>query len=264
MVKTSRSELEHIVSKVVAEVKFDREKVENVKRELLKYGVMRGKTQKIFNGEIGLEELDDRTLCLLIVELHNSTKLNIINPYQSYSVEEIEGYKKMKESTDEHSVGHIMFTNVVQHGENDYEAIENVKNLIKLYNESVLEYNYDITRNYKFSPDITGKLKRVLDVNMKDVKDTAHKILNNQYDISKIVINISDDASVSYDSESKKLSVTGGKTYIISGIYDLNALVYALEQNPDFSKNVQLEIKHYSKEQITKYYYQLKIKGGVR
>jgi hypothetical protein len=266
MIKTSRKALEITLAKVIKEIKFDRNKVESIKEAMFKHGLMRGKMQRIINGEIGMEILDDATFCLLTMTLYNETNIMAINPYRLFSPEEIEDAKRLKNAQFvENKLFPVVFQNVIQIDEKNYVLLENVKTLIKLYNSNVLDYNYDITRNYKFVRNITGKLTKTLDVNMREVREMAEKIINNQQPVNKIVINVLDEktSNINYITESRKLLIINGQIDIVNGIHTLNALAYIIEHNPDFDTKVELEIKHYTLHEIKHYYNQLKLKGGV-
>jgi hypothetical protein len=265
MTKVSKAEFEETLGKVLQEIKFDRHKVESVKEEMFKHGVMRGKVQRIINGTVGLDKLDNEVFCLLTIAVHHVTQLMIINPYGFFSKEEIEKAKSRIKSKDVEVVEYpIVFKNVMQSNDNDYVLLENVKTLIKLYNANLLNYNYEVTKNYKFEKNVVGKMVKTIDINMREVKTIAKDIMANKAIVGPIVVNILRDSSnIAYSPQHRTLTVSNGKIDIINGIHYLNALAYVVERQNDFNMKVELEIKNYNLNEIKRLYNILKLQGSV-
>lgn len=263
----SQKELKLTLNEALESYKHNKHVVENVKLLMQDYGVFRGETQKIFTGKTTFEEMNKRMLILITDSLHRSTNIYNLNPYGYFSDKEIKDAKNQEIviETEKHEFP-ITIHNAIKKAENTFIAFVKAKQLVGLYNSNLLGYNYRISKQYKMV-NKNGKSVQAIDINTKEVKDIAQKILDNTYNMNPIILNVLVNSGVSNKSEieysNETLTINESTVEIISGLHDLSALAYILEDKKDIELKVELMITHYNSEEVITLFNQLNIKGGV-
>jgi hypothetical protein len=269
---TNTDELIKMLVKTTHDYKSNRTVVENVKSSMFKnYGILRGETQRIFNGELSFEKMDKNNLIRFTIELYNEIGLNKLSPYQYFSDKEIETAKKEEALKEEVEKFPIKIVNTIQIDESTYVAFVDARILVKLYNSNLLDYNYNINKKYKLISNVEGKIIQALDINSLKVKEIADKIANGTYRIDKVVLNILVGSSldreagkeVTYHKEDRILLIHQAQVDIVDGLHDISALMVALNNNSALEIKVEVEIKHLELSKIKAYFNKLNIKGGV-
>ncbi len=264
----TRKDLHVELKAQLQELKHNKQILEGVKNGLLQYGILRGETQRIFMEDIELESLDARTLILLTQELYAKSNVFNLNPYGFFTEKEIKAARSDKSSSisQENESFPITIHNAIKKDERTFISFVQAKKLVSLYNSNLLEYNYSINKQYKFVKNIKGNLVKSIDINMKEVKEIAERISHNQYTIDKIILNV----MVGSGSEGKEiefkddtLTIFQSQVDIITGLHDLSALAYVVEENPSIELKVEVEIKHYNLTDIKHFFNILKVRGGV-
>ena len=243
--------------------------VENMKERLLDQGVSRGEVQKIFNGQTNLEETNLKTVILFVKSLYEVTdgdyyKLYLENYLSKKEINEIINSKEMRFSNGEKK-SPLVFKNVEFDGDS-YTLKLSARDIVELYNSKFLKVNFEIGKRYKFSSDKSGKATKVIDVNFKKVKNAQKLLSIGEYKINTIILNVLKGTCKNEDEMLYKDNVLTVKTQwmdIISGLTDIIALSYVLEDNPDLNIDVNVEIKKYNLNDIKKYFNKISLKGGI-
>jgi hypothetical protein len=264
----SQIELKKVLNETLETYKHNKNVLENVKTLMQNFGIFRGETQKIFTGKTLFEDMNKRILILITDSLHRSTNVHNLNPYGYFSDKEIKEAKAQEIVIEtETSEFPITIHNAIKKAEDTFIAFVKAKDIVALYNSNLLGYNYRISNQYKMVQK-NGKLIQTIDINTKDVKDIAQKILNNVYNMNTIILNVLVNSSFStgkneIEYSNDTLTINESTVEIISGLHDLSALAYILEDNKNIELKVELMVKHYNSEQMINFYNELNIKGGV-
>lgn len=261
----SMKELYVVLGEKLEMYKHNKVVLEDVKLLMQEYGIFRGETQKIFTNKVTLDSLDRRVLILLVDSLHRFTSEHGLNPYGYFTEKEIKDAKN-QEIIINNEASHfpVKIHNVIKKEENKFVAFINAKELVRLYNLNLLGYNYNITKQYKMVLK-NGTFVKTVDINSKDVKDIAQKILRNVYDMKPIVLNVvlGSGKGKELTFENNELKIHKSNIEIISGLHDVSALANILEEDSDLEIKVELEILHYNESDALNYYNKLSLKGGV-
>lgn len=260
------------MEKTISEVRHNKHLVENVKSAMLDhYGVLRGQTQKIFNGDIPFEKLEKNLLIRFVIELFAATKVHNLSPYNYFTDKDISNAKKEDALKEDFEKFPIKINNVTQVDDQTYIAFINARDIVKLYNNNLLEYNYNINKRYKLVKGRDGKLIQSIDINVKEVKEIAEKILSGRYAFDKLILNVMLGSSIEkpegqeieYIKEDKELLIHQAQLDIVDGLHDISALMHVFNDNPEIELKIEVEIKHLDLQNIKAYFNKLNLKGGV-
>lgn len=248
------------------ELKHNKTILESTKSNLLQYMILRGETQRIFMGETDVKDLERRTLILLSDELWRATNHPGLSPYGYFSDKDIDFARTQKVPVAKTSQSFpITLHNVIRKDENTFIAFVSAKDIVSLYNSNLFEYNYNVSGHYKLVRSRKGKLNQAIDLNMREVKEIADKIIHNNYNMNKIILNVlvGSGADKEIEFANNVLTIFDSQVGIVSGLHDLSALAYVVEENPQTELKVEIEIKHYNLSDIKDFFNKINVKGGV-
>lgn len=259
------------MNEIISIEKHHREIIETVKEIVVEQDITRGEVQRVLNGIVNLEELDKKTLFILADGLHKATD----KIYPDFSLERY--FKKsqinkvlendFREPLIQTIDFPLRFENVTLK-EDTYYFKSSVAELANLYNALLLQYNYKIHKRYKFKPNKVGQMVQVLDVDLREAKEICADILNKEYNVDTVVLNVlkgsgNEEKEIEYDEHTQTMVIKHSRIDIINGLMNIIAMTYVIDENPDFELDIDVEIKNCDLDTIKKYFQKLNLKGRV-
>ncbi|ARF70720.1 hypothetical protein B7C51_24925 (plasmid) [Paenibacillus larvae subsp. pulvifaciens] len=271
-----KQEYVNLLRKILDDIKHNNNQKENLKKKLYEnYGVFRGETQQIINGDIPLKK---EMIIRIGMELYFITKIKEINPKGAFSEKEIE--KAVSTSLNEDEILQkdlsienfekeefpLVFRRVIKESENKYIVFEYAYRIAELYKRDLLKYNLDITKKYKYVQNKKGILSQSIDINFNLVSEIAESILNSTYDFKPVVLNVlkkPNENFIHYNEDELTLRIDESRIDILNGFHTILAIERALDLNHNIKVKIELEINYLELEEAKIYYNKLLLKGGV-
>lgn len=260
---TDRKTLEKNLKITINNYKHDRNVIDVVQDELNEYGLLEGETQKIFIGRISLEQMNKNLLALFTKGLYAATNENLVNPKDYFTPEEIK--KAITESSFTPARNNesfpVIIDNVIELTPQDYLTKINMHDVVKLYNNGLIDYDFRSQRNAKII-NKNGVSYQTPNINKNSVEQIKNKILSGTYYADPITLNMilgsnGDGDELTYDVKNNKLYLNGGNLHILDGFHRLNAFVLAVLENPDIKLEIPVIIKNYDIESAAEYFGQI-------
>jgi hypothetical protein len=267
-----KEDLAKLLTLKINEIKHNKTVVESIKMSMLeKYGVLRGETQRIFKGEVPIHKLEKNNLIRFVIELYTYLGSHSLNPNTYFTEKEILTAKIQESLKEDIEKFPITILNVIKHDDNTYVALVNARDIVRLYNSNLLEYNYNINKQYKLVKNVEGKMVQTIDIDSKKVKEIADKIVEGKYALGKMILNVLIGSSLNRESgqeleyckDARSLIIHQAQVDIVDGLHDISALMVALNESPELELKVEVEVKHLDLDNIRKYFNKLNLKGGV-
>jgi hypothetical protein len=258
-----RKELEQHLDNTIKNHKHERDVVNSVKDGLSEYGLLEGETQKIFMGVIPIERLDKNLLTLFSSEIYEITKEPSINPINYFTPDEIK--KAIVESSytpvKEDKSFPIVIDDVIEISPQDYIAKIKMSDIVKLYNNGLIDYDFRAQRNARIIKKGIASY-RIPNLDKSSVRQIRDKILNGTYFPDLITLNLilgsnDDGDELSYNPEKKKLYIKGGSMHILDGFHRLNGFVGAMLEDKNIELDIPVMIKNYDIDSAAKFYGQI-------
>lgn len=250
-----RKELEKNLLEPMNEIKKNKEQLDRIKKNLMKYSVREGITQRIFiHPEEELNKLDLRLLCLLTEEVYKESKDQRVKVTDYFTDVEIRSSRTYDANLEiEHDLLSLPLTlkNVLMIDSENYITALDIKFIRKMMLSKLLRYNFDTQRQAKYVRR-QGSIEKVANVNPRSVREIKERLLNNTLSPTTITFNAlvgtSDSGNeIIYDSKKMELTITEGTFIdIIDGFHRISGALEALDVNPDIEFKFQVAIKNYN------------------
>jgi DGQHR domain-containing protein len=275
-----REKLETSLKQVLDIIKHNRKKTEEIKEGLLKNKIMLGESQKLINGQIPLEELDARVLCLLAIETRQSLldiddkekeKLGLTLLEDQISVEhyfspvEIKKSKTYEEVIEDAITLPYTLHNVTQINPDQYVGIITAQEIKKLFDAGLLEYDFAVQREAKFQRDRKdpNNIIKKVNINPKAVKEISKHIKDGTLISSALTFNAKLGSSeegeeLLYISKDRTLTITAGtEISVLDGFHRVTSVVETLTAFPDLDMNFVINIVNFGQKQAQEFFSQL-------
>jgi hypothetical protein len=247
----------------VKRIRHNRNIIERIKTNVSKHGILRGEMQKIINGEIEFEKLDNDMICVIIHEMYQSIGSDSLDPRLYFSAKEINNSLKKDFSKEEESLYPIN----LQHVDKDNDTFKTyvpISFLAKLYNNNILQYNNVTSSNHKlvYRGD---RVMKVVNFDTEKVIELATELMNGRREPSRVILNVlKGSGNIFYNEQYSQLIIKESQIDIVDGLHELAALSLVCEQKPNNKLNAELLITNYNSTDLKQFIKQLKIRtGGV-
>jgi DGQHR domain-containing protein len=275
-----REKLETSLKQVLDIIKHNRKKTEEIKEGLLKNKIMLGESQKMINGQIPLEELDARVLCLLAIETRQSLldltdkekeqmKLGLLEDHigveHYYSPVEIKKSKTYEEVIEDAITLPYTLYNVTQINPDQYVGIITAQEIKKLFDAGLLEYDFAVQREAKFQRDRKdpNNIIKKVNINPKAVKEISKHIKDGTLISSALTFNAKLGSSeegeeLLYIAKDRTLTITAGtEISVLDGFHRVTSVVETLTAFPDLDMNFVINIVNFGQKQAQEFFSQL-------
>lgn len=179
--------------------------------------------------------------------MYQITKIEEINPELFFNQKQIGKIRKYKRTNDVAVTLPYTFGNyVIQSSESDYITSLKFKEIGKLWNSKLLEYNTDVQRKPKEKVNRKGELVKTPKVIANSVKEITDLMLRKRFRSNTITFCIIMDANSDVSYEDGELTIVAGDMFIIDGFHRLSAILNVLEKDPDNDDSIDVSIKYLS------------------
>lgn len=241
-----RQTLETRLNDCLKEIGLNKAQLQKLKMLSIQEQMMPGDIQKIVNNGIdGLHEKQLYKLCKLLFRIF---KNDMINPNNIFSIEEINEFGLPSGiSSNVQKLYPVYFNSVLQISDQDYLTIIDIKQLVRLYEQNLLVYNFSTQRNHKVKKSRSHGEIWIPRINRKSVNDIKTLLVQNLFLSDTITFNVVNDnnANLQYISDQQRLIIKSGEINILDGFHRLSAAMKAYYEYPGIDLKWQLSIKHY-------------------
>lgn len=241
--------------------------IEDVKTKMYKeYEVSFGEIQKLINSTLDdLKSLDTNMLSVFTKTIYSVTNESKINPilfFNKRSMTESEEVVKEKNDNEDDEIKlPLTLQNVTQVSRDEYDLIMTIKDIKKLVENGLVNYNYRTQR----SPDYIRKRGDVFvkpKLKPKSVKEIAEHLLNGTLFRTTITFNLrkgtANHDELKYNPTKRTLTINEG-TIIdnIDGWHRINGVLRALSIDENIDFTFRVTIVNYLESKAGKYIKQI-------
>lgn len=244
------------VLEVLSEVFVDINKNKENQREIdellsVRHKIARGTFNELLIYPDRLLSLNDLEKLSLILTIYKVTKDERINPKNFYATKEITKGEKYRAIKEEKLQLPITYSKVNSGSETDYSTKISFQDIAAHWNDLVWTYNYQTQRNpiKKAKKDGTVSFKPKL--NRRSVNEIKKLMLDKKYLPDTITINVMRDGSdeLLFNESDNELTIeSANEINLIDGFHRVQAVIEALEENPDLDGYLYLSIRNYDLE----------------
>jgi hypothetical protein len=249
---------------VIKRIRHNRNIIERIKSNVFKHGIMRGEMQRMINGEVDFEKLDNDVLCVIVYEIHNITATSSIDPKLYFTTREMDNALQKNFLKKEESIFPISLQ-FVNMDSDTYKTYVPINFLVKLYNNNIFQYNNIISSNYKLI-NRGERITKVINFDTEKVFELSNELINKKREPNRIILNVLSDneETITYNERYLHLLIKESKIEIVDGLYELAAFSLVCEQKPNNKLNTELVITNYNQSDLKHFIKHLKIQtGGV-
>lgn len=255
-----RRELEENLIPILKSTSIKKRKVGIIKKELLKFEIHEGTTQKFFTKPESIREVDTRVLYLLTDILHKETQDLSIYPEDYFTeIDKKESLKYSGELETEDIISlPLAIDNATIVGNGVYMATLPIRIINKLLQQQLLSYNFDVQREAKFERR-KNEVVKIATLNINSVKEISQHLLDGTLVPTVLTFNAATRTSDSgdeliYDNKKTQLTITKGTVIdIIDGYHRCKGIQLALSKNPDLDFNFPIMFTNYSIKKAQQY-----------
>lgn len=261
-----REILEENLSKIITEIKYDKEKVKKIKKGMKEYGFTVGEIQGYFvDTEEKLPELDIRVLALLTQEVYMNTIDDSIKTDIYFTDIEMKqartfDYSVIKEF--ERVEFPIVMPNVLMINSENYLTYWDIHFIKKLMDNQLLRYNFETQREHT-KVKRRDSFQRVINVNSKSVEEITELELKGELEITKLTINAlvgtaDEGEELTYNTKKLQLEVNEGTFLdIVDGYHRITGALNSLEIDPEINQIFEVSIKNFNTKQSQRHLAQI-------
>lgn len=241
--------------------------MKKLKNDLMKnHKVFPGKIQQIINKDIEVKDLDLSLVCLLTKKIYELTEDGTMNPNNYFTEKEIRIAQRYEDDyVEEQQLNYpLRFENVIQLSSEDYILSLSVQDIVKLFNNGLIEYNFETQRDPRYARR-KDKIVKVPKLNRKSVREIREHLLNQTYLTDTITLNLLADGNddMVYDAKTKSLIINDGEINILDGFHRLKAIIEAYEKDPELEFTFQVAFKNYSLRKAQAYVAQVNTQNKI-
>ncbi|MCY9737550.1 hypothetical protein M5X17_27995 [Paenibacillus alvei] len=263
MVKlTDKDKLIQDINEIFGKLRHKRHHLNLFKDEVSKYGITGGEIQKILIGKVSLEDMDTLDLCRILIGLNEMDPQYSRSPYFYFSDDKI-----MEARSSERRVidaNEDMFPLTISGEVVDSKTFKShisTDILINLYNNNFIQYNFDISKQYRYESNNIGQTIKVLDIDNYLIKKLTEDLEQGKFDY-KIVISLSSEERETFNEE--KIVITEfSNLFVIVGLHILITLSHAKSIGIEIPPTIETEIVICSLEEMKQYYHENIIRGEI-
>ncbi len=267
-----RGVLEQNLSNVLDQVKSKRKITNEIQKGVVDNKIPMGVVQNIINGKMPLDEVDERVLCLLTMNVYNVVKehdsnIDVTRIYYNdyFSEMEIKLAKTYEEFDQESITLPYTFKNVIRINQDHYICPITAQEIKKLWDSGLLVYNYDVQREAKVERDKKDPMKIIQRprINPRAIKEISQHMKNGTLISSALTLNVrlgtSDEGDeLIYNQKNLTLEITHGSLIdCLDGFHRISSVIETLTAFPDVNMNFTLNIVNYGTKQAMEFFAQL-------
>lgn len=240
-----KSELIQNLTTAIESFKHKRNVVKQIKNNLGEYNISAGNIQKWINHPEEIENIDERTLCLFAEAVYMTTANLTVNPKDYFTERQIKEVKTTYEAIEEEKITFpYTFENVIKINDEMFFVQISDKNLKRLLDSNLIQYNPEVQREARTKTDKEGNIIQIPKVFPKSIKEI--KQLRKTGELFSTVLTFNARLGTSetgeelvYDSKNNTLTITEGTLLdCLDGFHRLTALSQALTEDPSMDEMI--------------------------
>lgn len=249
--KKNREELENNFNIILQEVNNNRSCTANISKIL--FGKNISNAKRILNGNITVETLDLDIIYIVLKTIYKETSINMSNPEIYFTDIEIKELEKVKIENTVISYP-LTFKDVKKINDQHFALFIDIKELVNLYNNNMIIYNFDTQRNKKVRK-YGNKIIESVNLNKNSVREIGELMSKNEYFPNFITINLLQDGEDEfyYNEKDKTFVINNGELNILDGFHRLTAMSNVLEENPNLNLMFGLYITNFDVDKARRY-----------
>ena len=249
----SKEELANKIKPLCEKVLFDREKSNNILREMqTSFNIPTGMTMDLLTGRINLEDANEFILFSLCVcldkELDKKNTANYFTPI------EIDGYSKSKYQ--EKTIKFPIEIKCVPVTADQWIGSTDVNFIMKLRKAQLINYNVNAQRTLQ--KVVKGERSYYkITLNKDAINKICESMNDGNYIPNTITLNMPETTDFSYDDSRCVLSIKSLDHFDISdGYHRYISMGQLHDKNPDFNYPMELRIVMFSEDKVKQFIYQ--------
>lgn len=255
------NEIDQVTSFIVA----DRNKVNEIKEQLILNGITGGRLERVFSDASVLEEegTDIREIALILEQFFLKTGKQDLNPdnfFTKTEMNEARQYYPIAEVTQPTFPFVLERVGIAKN--NVYSAMIDTKTICEWMKVEALYYNYDIQRQAKKKVR-KNTIINTPTVNQKNVDEIEGLLLSGELVVTTLAFNAAPltsdmDEELTYDAKKGTLTINSGtRLDVLDGFHRCLASANAQTKNPDLDFKFNVLISNYTTREAQQYQAQL-------
>jgi len=242
--RAEREKLEEKLNIVLEEIYRDKNIITKVTDELLSKGIF--SVKKILDKRVPLKVLDEKLLGLLTLEIYKHTQKELIKPSLFFTETEIKESSVYElKSNNKSSNGYpIVLKNVNKLYDDHYTTTLTIKELVELYRNTMIIYNYETQRNTR----IKSNGMEEINVNPISVEEIKNAILTGKFISNTVTLNLFQDGEdvFEYSDETNKIKIIAGELNIVDGFHRSLGMIAAYRENPNLDFITEIRFTNFN------------------
>ncbi|MFB0831485.1 DNA sulfur modification protein DndB [Brevibacillus laterosporus] len=269
----TRDMVEEVLHTAIAEIKSSKKTVHLLKKKLSTHGVGLADTQRIINGKIPLNQVENSILCLLLIYIRDfisddsdlKVKLEVQKYFTQNEISEVKLIELTPKGVENEDLLPYTFTEAIQFDFDDYDTSITEKQILELVDGNIIQYNFNTQREPRLikSKNSPVGIIKVPKLNEEAIKEITKLIIENKLVRTTITLNARLNSSDSgeellFNKKDKSLTVTKGtKLDCLDGFHRLTAIINALQINPDIKMTFGLRVVNFSEKKAQNLFSQM-------
>ena len=261
-----RQDLEITIAKYLYDINANIEKKRGLISFLTDKGYLVGSATSMTTGNVTLETLPEIDLYVLLVGMHNLTKIGELNPEHWLNKDEIKSALEYRELSERETLTFpIILDNVLEVVEGEqWIFVADMSFVDNLYSAKMVKYNFRTQRNPRLIKRRDG-FKKVPNTNRKAIPQIAQKIRDKLYTPNTITFNISkeDVHDFVYEADKKRLTILEGTINILDGYHRCLAMMALMVTDPELEFKFELRFVNYDEPRAAAFVKQEDIRNKI-
>ena len=243
-VMQANEELLHGLNVLFQEIREDKKLQIEIDNQLVEHNFRRGTLNEVMLNPERIFSFETVEAAAFINSIYKVTKRHEINPQKYFSAKDIKKAEKYTRNKVEFEYPYTLHR-VIKASDTEYATVMSAKEIAAWWNNEALTYNFQTQRLSKKKINKEGKVIEKPDVRIKSVKRITELMLSGRYKSNALLFNILVDGNDNIEYDDGELTIYEGTTVnLIDGMHRVQAMLNALEENPDFDRNFIVAITH--------------------
>lgn len=240
----------------------DGHSIVEMKAHLAQHGILGGQVEKVLSTPKILEEEDIREIALVLEQFFVKTGKRSLNPekwFTEIEMQEAREYDKRVFSEDTKD-DPVVFENVTMIGRGVYSTEIDVDTLLKLTNNQVLYYDFDIQRQPTKRKGSATPRATVYKKNVREIKDLLIKgrLVETTLAFNAHVGSNKAGEEFEYDPQARTVTlIEGTRLAVLDGYHRYLGSLEALRKNPELKFKFMLRLSNVTKRECQVFQSQL-------
>jgi hypothetical protein len=237
--------LKENLESILREIKEDK-KLQKQIDDLLssQHNIPRGTLNEAIINIDSIDTFESVELAAFVSTLNQILNRAEIKPSNYFSATDLKKAAKYKKNRNEFEYPYTIY-GVLKASDTEYVAVFSAKEIALLWNSGALTYNFQTQRLSKKRKKADGTVTEKPDVKIASVKKITQLMLKGEYKSNSLLFNILVDGDDNIEYDDGELTIHEGTNInLIDGMHRVQAMLNAIEQDPDYDYNFVVVIRH--------------------